>query len=186
VRKKEQLIAQMEKLHADEINRWRQKEQVLSRRIEQLQQEWRDVSGRLEHNQRDLMQYRKLQPEEVMPAAAPAPYTPAPTPVRTAPVTPVRAAPVTPVRSAPVTPVRAPSPAPTVRPTFPPPPAAPATPDSQQLEQVEEQVQRELRQWQQTRESDRGERGPDDVTTRASTQPPKNMFKVKPWMRLGK
>ncbi|MCB1101029.1 MAG: hypothetical protein KDL10_01620, partial [Kiritimatiellae bacterium] len=56
---KDQKITQQTKLTEDSLARARQKEEVLTRRLEQLQQDWRSALTKLEHAERELMQYRR-------------------------------------------------------------------------------------------------------------------------------
>lgn len=59
VRQKDQHIAQQKKLNDDERARWHHKEEILSRRVEQLQREWRAASTKFEQAQRELLQQKK-------------------------------------------------------------------------------------------------------------------------------
>ena len=59
LRQRDQQLAHEKKIYEDKAARWRSKEQVLSRRVEQLQQDWRALSTKLDQSQRDMSLQRK-------------------------------------------------------------------------------------------------------------------------------
>ena len=188
LRQTEQHLKHQSKLHDDEAARWKQKEQMLTRRLETLQRDWRKSSTRLETTQRDLTHQRKqVQADQARTYKARTTVERHTLITDQNAETEARLKPTEPAVSRP----RAIEPDAVVsrpRPLDPEPIAEP-------LVELETQAQKELAEWQHRRdkedEDDRqppppaaptapgnGPRQPDD------DQPRKTLFRPRPWMRL--
>lgn len=159
LRQKDQQLSQQKKLYDDESARWKTKEQMLTRRVEQLQQDWRSMSTKLEQTQRELMMQKKTFPTDF----------------RTA--TPARPDARKSIFNEQVEDKK----------PFSPPPAREVEVKSQ-LVSIEKEAQREIQVWKEKNEpkDEKPGKPAEEIqkNQNPSDEPPKSLFKHRPWIRL--